>query len=308
MSRVAVYYQTQYDKSMPSNSAFGHYVSPLPLLSVITHLFLAAFHINSDKSVHLNDNVPEAPLFAQMWQDLGQMQAAGVKVIGMLGGAAPGTYTLLSATNFNTYYPILSNYISEFNLDGMDLDVEQSTPLSVIENLITHLKSDFGADFIITLAPVATAMTEGSNLSGFDYVALDAQMGSSIAWYNAQFYSGFGTLFPDTQYINIINAGWDPSRLVASVLTSPANGGGYISPDQVVSSVKDLAAKYGFNFGGINGWEYFNSNPDPTQPWEWAQEMAAAMASVTASKKALEAAQEKEKRSSVSRVWMQSSL
>ncbi|KAJ7169062.1 endo-beta-N-acetylglucosaminidase [Mycena crocata] len=288
--RVAVYYQTQYDRSLPSNSPFGHYVSPLPLLTVITHLFLAAFHINSDKSVHLNDNLPEAPFFTQMWQDLGEMQAGGVKVIGMLGGAAPGTYSLLTPANFDTYYPILANYITEFHLDGMDLDVEQSTSLSVIENLITRLKTDFGDDFIITLAPVATAMTEGANLSGFDYIQLEEQMGDKIDWYNAQFYSGFGTFFPDTQYIKIIDfgSGLDPNRLVASVLTSPDNGGGYISPDQVVSSVKDLSAKYGFNFGGVNGWEYFNSNPNRTEPWQWAEMMAAAMTNLTLAKKEFE--------------------
>ncbi|KAJ7935149.1 endo-beta-N-acetylglucosaminidase, partial [Mycena leptocephala] len=275
--RVAVYYQTQYDSSMASNSPFGHYVSPLPLLTLVTHIFLAAFHINSDKSVHLNDDPPEAPKFTQMWTDLGQMQGQGVKVIGMLGGAAAGTYSLLTPGNFDTYYPILANYISEFHLDGMDLDVEQSTSLSVIENLITNLKADFGADFIITLAPVATAMTEGFSLSGFDYVALDKAMGSQIGWYNVQFYSGFGTLFPDTQYINIINFGWDPNRVVASVLTSPADGRGYISTDEVVSSAQALSAKYGFNFGGINGFEYFNSLPDVTQPWIWVQDMKNAM-------------------------------
>ncbi|KAJ7935103.1 endo-beta-N-acetylglucosaminidase [Mycena leptocephala] len=268
--RVAVYYQTQYDSSMASNSPFGHYVSPLPLLTLVTHIFLAAFHINSDKSVHLNDDPPEAPKFTQIC----------------------GTYSLLTPANFNTYYPILANYISEFHLDGMDLDVEQSTSLSVIENLITNLKADFGADFIITLAPVATAMTEGSNLSGFDY---------SIGWYNVQFYSGFGTLFPDTQYINIINFGWDPNRVVASVLTSPANGGGYISTDEVVSSAQALSAKYGFNFGGINGWEYFNSLPDVTQPWIWAQDMKNAMANLTAAKREFEASKAK-------RSWALSSL
>ncbi|KAJ6593464.1 endo-beta-N-acetylglucosaminidase [Mycena capillaripes] len=287
--RVAVYYQTQYDSSMASNSPFGHYVSPLPLLTLVTHIFLAAFHINSDKTVHLNDDPPEAPKFTQMWQDLGQMQDQGVKVIGMLGGAAAGTYSLLTPANFDTFYPILANYITEFHIDGMDLDVEQSTPLSVIENLITRLKTDFGADFIITLAPVATAMTEGSNLSGFDYVALDKALGTQINWYNVQFYSGFGSLFPDTQYINIINFGWDPNRVVASVLTSPANGGGYISTDEVVSSAKALSAKYGFNFGGINGWEYFNSLPDTTHPNVWAQDIKAAMANLTTAKREFEA-------------------
>ncbi|KAJ6589877.1 endo-beta-N-acetylglucosaminidase [Mycena vulgaris] len=305
--RVAVYYQTQYDTSLAANSDFGHYVSVLPLLGVITHLFLAAFHINSDKSVHLNDNLPEDPKFTQMWQELGQMQQQGVKVLGMLGGAASGSYSLLTpGASFDTYYPILANYISEFHLDGMDLDVEQDTPISVITNLITRLKADFGPDFIITLAPVATAMTEGSNLSGFDYITLEKTMGSQISWYNAQFYSGFGTLFPDTQYIDIVNfgTGLDPNRLVASVLTSPENGSGYVSPEEVVSSVKDLSARYGFNFGGINGWEYFNSNPNRTAPWVWAETMAAAMNNLTAAKKQFEA----ESGGKRSRVWAQSSL
>ncbi|KAJ6491835.1 endo-beta-N-acetylglucosaminidase [Mycena vitilis] len=300
--RVAVYYQTQYDSSMASNSPFGHYVSPLPLLTLITHIFVAAFHINSDKTVHLNDDPPEAPKFTQMWQDLGQMQTQGVKVLGMLGGAAAGTYSLLTSANFDTYYPILSNYISEFHLDGMDLDVEQSTDISVIENLITQLKADFGADFIITLAPVATAMTEGSNLSGFDYVTLDKAFGAQIEWYNVQFYSGFGTLFPDTQYINIVNFGFDPNRVVASVLTSPANGGGYISIDEVVNSAQALSAKYGFNFGGINGWEYFNSLPNATQPWLWAQTIQGAMANLTAAKTKFEVTRKR------SEPWALSSL
>ncbi|KAJ7350526.1 glycoside hydrolase family 18 protein [Mycena albidolilacea] len=292
--RVAVYYQTQYDKSLAPNSPFGHYVSPLPLLTLLTHLFLAAFHINNDKSVHLNDNVPEDPMFTQMWQDLGQMQAQGIKVIGMLGGAAPGTYSLLTPANFNTYYPVLRDYISEFHLDGMDLDVEQSTPISVIENLITQLKADFGDDFIITLAPVASALLEGSNLSGFDYGALDKAMGAQIAWYNAQFYSGFGSIFPDNQYISIIDRGFDPNRVVAAVLTSPANGGGYIDISEVISSAQALSAKYGFNFGGISGWEYFNSLPDTTQPQLWAQEIKGAMANLTAAKREFEAGKRSE--------------
>lgn len=40
---------------------------------------------------------------------------------------------------------------------------------------------------VITLAPVASALTEGGgNLSGFNYFDLEAQRGSSIAFYNAR--------------------------------------------------------------------------------------------------------------------------
>ncbi|KAJ6512743.1 endo-beta-N-acetylglucosaminidase [Mycena sanguinolenta] len=272
------------------------------LLNGCRSVFLAAFHLNSDHTIHLNDNPPGDPMFTQMWQELGEMQTQGVKVIGMLGGAAPGTYNLLSPANFATFYPLLKDTISDFHLDGMDLDVEQSTPLADIENLITQLKADFGDDFIITLAPVATAMIDGSNLSGFDYVTLDHNMGSEIAWYNVQFYSGFGSLFPDSQYINIINFGYDPNRVVASVLTSPDNGGGYISIDEVVSSAQALSSKYGFNFGGINGWEYFNSLPNATEPWLWAQTIKDAMANISAAKV------EFEKTNKRSEAWALSSL
>ncbi|KAJ7854680.1 hypothetical protein B0H14DRAFT_2353580, partial [Mycena olivaceomarginata] len=120
-----------------------------------------------------------------------------------------------------------------------------------------------GNDFIITLAPVVSALLESSNLPGFDYGALDKAMGAQIAWYNAQF---FGSIFPDNRYTRIINLGYDPNRAVASVLTSPDSGNGYVDIDEVISSAQALSAKYGFNFGGINGWEYFNSLTDTMQP------------------------------------------
>ncbi|KAJ7281926.1 endo-beta-N-acetylglucosaminidase [Mycena rebaudengoi] len=279
--RVAVYYQTQYDNSLEPNSPFGHYVSPLPLIAVISQL-LAAFHINfDDVSVHLNDFVPEAPFFDHMWSDIAIMQGQGIKVIGMLGGAAPGTYDpCLLPENFDKYYPVLAHYVRKYKLDGLDLDVEQDFPIEDIVHLINRLKKDFGRNFIITLAPVASALIEEGNLSGFDYIELERRVGDKISWYNAQFYSGFGTFFPDDEYISIVEFGYglDPSRLVATTLTNPLDGGGYVEIEDVVSSVKMLAAKYDFKFGGVAGWEYFNSNPGANQqPYLWSHIMADAM-------------------------------
>ena len=197
----------------------------------------------------------------------------------MLGGAAPGTYDCLVDDLFDTYYPPLRDVIATYNLDGMDLDVEQSVSPETIGRLITTLKADFGEDFLITLAPVASALMEGGNLSGFDYITLEETMGSNISFYNAQFYSGFGTFFPDDQYeaISDYDQGIDPARVTATVLTNPQNGFGYVSPDNVVQSIENLMEKYGTGWGGVGGWEYFNSLPDSNQPWEWAVTMKNAM-------------------------------
>jgi len=46
--------------------------------------------------------------------------------------------------------------------------------------------------------------------------------------YHNQFYSGFGTLFPDDEYIAIVEfgVGLAPNRLVATTLTNPSLGYG----------------------------------------------------------------------------------
>jgi chitinase len=53
-----------------------------------------------------------------------------------VGGAARGTYDTLTSTFFDTYYPQLARYIRRYNLDGMDLDVEQVSYL-------THISTPF---------------------------------------------------------------------------------------------------------------------------------------------------------------------
>jgi len=274
-NRVVVYYQTHYKN--------GQFVSPLPLIGFVTHLLIAAFHLNfgkvGDDIVHLNDFPPSDPYFAPLWPAIDIMQKNGTKILGMLGGAAPGTYECLTDEFFDTYYPPLRDVIRTYNLDGMDLDVEQSVSPQSIRRIIQTLKSDFGDDFIITLAPVASALTESGNLSGFDYIELEGDMRSSIDRYNAQFYSGFGTFFPEDQYVKIIDfeQGIDPSRVTAIVLTNPDNGWGYISVDSVEESIGNLMETYGTGWGGVGGWEYFNSLPQENAPWMWAAQMSEAM-------------------------------
>ncbi|WP_427017629.1 glycosyl hydrolase family 18 protein [Pseudarthrobacter sp. P1] len=272
--RVVVYYQTQYNN--------GSYVSPKALTdhrTGTTDLIVAAIHVNETPGdIRLNDDAPTDAKFTPMWNELGAMQRKGVNVLGMLGGAARGSYARLEPATFDTYYPALKAMIGKYKLDGLDLDVEEQMSLAGVENLIDHLKKDFGKDFIITLAPVAPALYGGGNLSGFSYDELYKSRGASISWFNAQFYCGWGNLATTAGYEKIINHGVVPAdKVVAGTYTTTEGCSGYVPMPTLVQTIKSLSGTYK-DFGGVASWEYFNSLPGGTAaPWEWAQNTSAAM-------------------------------
>lgn len=267
--RVVAYYQTQYDN--------GTYVSPLPLAGIATDVEVAAFHLDSDGTVHLNDNPPSDSMFNQMWSDLATLQSDGVRVEAMLGGAAQGSYANL-ASNFDEYYGLLKNTLQTYHFNGIDLDIEESFSLADTEHLINQLRSDFGSSFVITLAPVASDLSGGSNFSGgFSYQQLDSDVGSEINWYNAQFYCGWGSLDGTSDYDSVISAGFGASRVVAGTVTNSANCSGYVDPSTLASTVQSLVGEYS-DFGGVAGWEYFNAvGINGGGPQTWYQNVQNAM-------------------------------
>ena len=279
------YYQTQY-----SNGNSGTYVSLEPMWTKlnpatgrpwVTDIFLAAGHFgyNNDGSpyIHLNDHTPDDPWYDPMWPEVAQAQAHGLAVHFMLGGSAPGTYSNLFAS-FDTFYPLLRKTLTHYKLDGVDLDVEESVSLAQIEMLITRLHKDFGNGFSITLAPVATDLTQGFGLSGFNYKDLyQGDTGKYISWFNTQFYSGFGTLADTNDYDAAVANGFPASMIVGGVLDSPNDGSGYVPIPTLKTTVRALTAKYPA-FAGMIGWEYFNALPGgPARPITFAVDMGKAM-------------------------------
>jgi len=157
----------------------------------ITHIILAAVHLNSPTSITLNDHDPAHPRNNTLWEEVKQVQAKGIKVMAMLGGAAKGSFLSLDGDDisFEAYYTLLYDFLTATKLDGVDLDVEEEMSLGGVCRLIDRLRSDFPAEFMISLAPVAAAMFSSDpkhNLSGFDYEILELTRGDKIDWYNCQ--------------------------------------------------------------------------------------------------------------------------
>lgn len=281
LPRLVIYFQTTHDHTT------GEPISMLPLIMekgiALTHLIVCSFHLGySGGQIHLNDYPADTAIFSTLWAETLIMQQAGVKIMGMVGGAAAGSFdptTLDSSDNatFEFYYGQVAGVIRTYNLQGIDLDVEQRMSLAGITRLVKRLNADFGDDFIITLAPVASALNGGANLSGFDYkkLAMNTVAASTgktmVDFMNAQFYSGFGYMGSTYDFDNMVSQGWPPSSIVAGQLTDA--GFGTTSMEDLNITITTLREKYG-TIGGIMGWEYFGSQPGGSEaPWQWAQEI-----------------------------------
>ncbi|KAI9047212.1 hypothetical protein LZ554_008666 [Drepanopeziza brunnea f. sp. 'monogermtubi'] len=271
--RIVIYYQTQHNQD-------GTPCSILPIITQpnirVTHVNLAAIHLNDPPgNIHLNDHAPSDPRYLTLWAELRVLQASGIKVLGMLGGAAKGSFTRLDLDDatFEAYYIPLRDLVRERNLDGLDLDVEEPMTLAGVIRLIDRLKADFGKDFIITLAPVAAALMSDRpehNLSGFSYEALEVMHGKDIAWYNTQFYCGWGDLSKTDGYDFMVARGYPANKIVIGMVTNPRNGSGWVPFETLQEVFITLKSRYP-GFGGVMGWEYFNSLPGGrARPWEWA--------------------------------------
>ena len=275
--KLIYYHQTHYHTE--------RYISVLPLLlekTGVTHLIIAAIHLNEPAgNITLNDDPYTAQKNDTLWREMRTLQGGGIKVLGMLGGAAKGSFTRLDgdSRSFNAHYEPLRQMIARTGFDGLDLDVEEEMSLPGIIRLIDHLKSDFGQAFLITLAPVATALQNEEHLSGFIYEDLEKAMGSKIAWYNTQFYCGWGSMDTVEDYHKIIDRGWSLEKIVVGLVTNPENGKGWVHDELLHENINILVELYA-DFGGVMGWEYFNAMTikEPSgRPCSWAHLMKKAL-------------------------------
>lgn len=113
LPRLILYAQTFHDSA-------GNYISLLPLITHhtgVTHVNIAAIHINEGPgNITLNDDAPNHEKFNTLWSEVRWLKGAGVKVLGMLGGAAKGSYERLSGTEEQVsigYYFLLGLSIYE---------------------------------------------------------------------------------------------------------------------------------------------------------------------------------------------------
>jgi len=277
----------------------GKHISLLPLINnssdiVVTHLMLASLVLfpEGKRSQGLNVwtggwNTPiNASNLTDFWSDKAQLQKHGIKVLGSMLGSYP-SLQVANNSAWEKEYGYLRNGLKAHNFDGIDLDIEDANPPSsrsiTLKNtisLIDRIRKDFGPKFLITLSPVASCLSSKCSsqecISGFNYTALEQQRGKDIAFYNAQFYNGFGDAKNPDCYEDIVSNGFAPEKVIMGVPSSPYSTEclGWVPWNMLERTLKTLKSRYP-TFGGVFGWEYFDSEPGgQVAPWEWSQLMA----------------------------------
>lgn len=260
---------------------------------IVTHVVFAALHINAKwedetpvtsdgdsgkpsppeprkrRVLHLtlNDNDPDDTCYDEVWREKDALQAKGVKTLLLIGGAARGTISELdyapgsfesNQARFEAAYGLVRDLLIRKNFDGIDLDVEEPMTQSGAERLIRRLRQDFPKTFLVTMSPMAPGLQGGRELSLLDYSSLEQTCGHMVDWYHVQFYNGWGSAADAEGFGKLVETGFDPSRLVLAILSSPVHGHGFVDMEGLKGAL-GLIKKGHPEFAGVACWEYFAS-------------------------------------------------
>jgi chitinase len=156
-------------------------------------IILAFANTNSDGTISVDtSNFPTA--LVQKWR------SAGKKVILSVGGQNGHWDSVFSsAGSINSFISSVSKYLTQYSLDGVDLDIEnyQATPRTVA-NMIISLKKAIGSRLLI-VSPEDVTVYQGTTVPSADtpgqpfnyFVPIINLADSSIDYYQPQVYNNW---------------------------------------------------------------------------------------------------------------------
>jgi len=226
-------------------------------------IIISSIHFGKSQ-IYLNDNSPNDKMFDKLWYETEKLSVQNTKILLMIGGAG-GAYTNLFE-DFENNYKLLTELLGEKTwISGIDLDVEENVNMKDIQMLMDKLIDDFGEDFIITMAPIAsTLQNDGRSIVGFNYKELYySKQGKYINWFNVQCYDSFS----EETYTSIIKNGYPSNKIVMGMESGQFDEKTF---KNVITILKNLLYKYP-NMCGVFDWEYLNAPPSKTDPSLWAR-------------------------------------
>ncbi|WP_438432256.1 fibronectin type III domain-containing protein [Gorillibacterium sp. sgz500922] len=203
------------------------------------------FHVDSSLSGALGGYTDQ-----DLVNDIKAKRAQGVKVILSVGGEK-GNINLGSASpNVANFVDSMYGLITTYNLDGIDIDLENGMNVANLTTAVRQLQQKVGSGFILTMAPQTIDMQSSST----SYMQLYQNLKDITTVINVQYYNSGCMLGRDGKCysqgsvdfltaLSDLTLQWvSPSQLGIGVpATSSAAGGGYVSPSVVNNALSCLA-------------------------------------------------------------------
>jgi hypothetical protein len=207
---------------------------------------------------------------------LNAIHAAGKKLLISAFGAAE--WPTSAGVNPTTSAQNLAAIVKQYGFDGADIDWEDNNAMdggTGEQWLITFqnaLRAELpSGQYLISHAPQAPYfIVNKAQYPNGAYQTVHKQVGSSIDWYNTQFYnqgsSGYDTCttlltqsggaFPGTSLFEIINSGVTSSKLLIGkpATAAGATNTGYMAPSALATCLSQASAQ-GWN-AGVMLWQY----------------------------------------------------
>ncbi|UNK17475.1 glycosyl hydrolase family 18 protein [Paenibacillus sp. N3/727] len=187
---------------------------------------------------------------ADLISDIQAKRAQGKKVILSIGGELGNINLNNASPNVTNFVNSMYSIITQFGLDGVDIDLEHGMNVPNLTNAIRQLQQKVGNDFILTMAPQTIDM-QNQNTS---YIQLYDNLKDITTVINVQYYNSGCMLGRDGKCytqgsvdfltaLSDLTLQWvSPSQLGIGVPATPsAAGGGYVSPTVVNNALNCLA-------------------------------------------------------------------
>tara|TARA_Y100000389_G_scaffold205084_1_gene262900 strand:+ start:882 stop:1781 length:900 start_codon:yes stop_codon:yes gene_type:complete len=195
-------------------------VSPETMLVI----YISSLHFgrNQDGSAYLHLNDTDVMDLDYFFRSLIPLWSGKVQFRVMLGGAG-GAYNALY-TDYSAYMDLLLHFMNKYSfISGIDLDIEEplhpnpDQSLARVKQIINDISSGTSKSFAITLAPVASSLTDSGavGMGNFSYSLLkNSSEWGKIECLNVQAYGAYDYC----TFKQIISAGFNSAGLRMGML------------------------------------------------------------------------------------------